>query len=140
MTEFGSCDETGWLSECSQVMDFADAHLQSWCEWSGTPQTQDFIDVLSRTYVHATAGTPLNMTFNTDTKRFDFCYKIDTSISAPTEIIAVFATMYPNGTKTQVTNSVMPTIDIPTNRVYLSPTPATINGAVTCFSLEQPSV
>ena len=50
-----------------------------------------------RTYAQATAGTPLTMHFDTTDGAFDFTYRPDRRITAPTEIF-VSPLHYPTAT------------------------------------------
>ena len=95
MTEGMACP-TGNLSqaaECVAVMDDLDKRMFSWTDYGDSQgQTWEPTEVQktvwARTYARAVAGTPLNMTFDFETKDFETCFTIDASINAPTEIFA----------------------------------------------------
>ena len=53
--------------------------------------------VLVRTYPLATAGVPLTQSFNTTTGAFDYSYRVDPTVHAPTEIVVPIAYHYPHG-------------------------------------------
>ena len=68
--------------------------LQSWTYWdywpfwnpsTGEPNT-DFQSFLSRPYPKATSGTPIKLSFDYETKEFNYEFNLDTSIDQPTEI------------------------------------------------------
>ena len=61
------------------------------CGWTGgslweIPKLQQ--QVWARTFARAVAGTPLNMTFDVHSGAFDFCFVMDRTIQAPSEIYA----------------------------------------------------
>ena len=101
MTEWGGCDgtEASTLDECLAVAASADRNFQSWTEYSGFGQSGVYPDavelrVLTRAYMRAIAGTPVNMTFNDTTLAFDACWEVDTSIAAPSVAFVPFARRY----------------------------------------------
>ena len=92
MTEFGGLSADSCTSgECSAVMDLADQYLQSWMLWPGITThdgvaTEEYQAILSRSYARAIAGTPECMRYETDSGDFVLRFKIDATITAPTEI------------------------------------------------------
>ncbi len=117
LTEFGLCspdwnpNSTATI-ECNFVMATADKHLQSWAYWDG-----GFFDdhghvqihiakAFSRPYARATAGIPLEMSFNPSTARFDFKYTVKSSINANTEIY-VPPLHYPRGFSVSISPGVI---------------------------------
>ena len=102
LTEFGICEpnatltnSTGYL-ECLTVLDLADEHLQSWSYWDtasggvfwdnkGNP-IPDKLKVFTRPYPPATAGIPLRLHFDIETRIFKYEFEPDLTITAPTVI------------------------------------------------------
>jgi endoglycosylceramidase len=115
MSEWGATDNNRAIHIDAEV---ADNNLMGWTHWAykfwNDPTTadnaqglfrddRDFASAktgklreLVRTYAQATAGTPLTMHFDTTTGAFDFTYRPDRRITAPTEIF-VSPLHYPNG-------------------------------------------
>lgn len=112
LTEFGLCEpnatltnSTGYL-ECLTVLDLADEHLQSWSYWDtasggvfwdnqGNP-LPDKVKVFTRPYPPATAGIPLRIHFDAETRAFEFEFEPDFSIDAPT-VLYVPSLVYDQG-------------------------------------------
>ena len=65
--------------------------------WPPRAATASQLNVLSQTYASAVAGTPLSMSFDPTTAAFEFRYRSDPRITAPTVIVVPVATHYPNG-------------------------------------------
>ena len=117
MSEFGDLgSELSALALLRHYVDEADRYLQSTMYWQYkfyndlTTQTPfeglyDFrgelitekLNILSRTYAYAIAGTPQIMKFSPDTSVFEFEYTIDINISKPTEIYLNQKMHYPDG-------------------------------------------
>ncbi len=115
MSEWGATDTLRALEIDAAT---ADESLMGWTHWAykrwNDPTTADdaqglFHDDadlstvktekvlrLVRTYAQATAGTPLAMSFDVNTGAFDFRFRPDLSIDAPTEIF-VSPLHYPDG-------------------------------------------
>jgi endoglycosylceramidase len=126
MTEFGASDD---LALIRRVTAQADARLVGWHYWhyknwqDPTTQSQgsgaqgmfaddadlatvkvDKLRLLERTYPQATAGIPVELSFNPDTAEFSYRYTPRASATAPTEIY-VPALHYPQGYVTTVTGA-----------------------------------
>ncbi len=123
MSEWGATDNRRAIRIDAEV---ADRHLMGWTHWAykfwNDPTTADqsqglFRDdtrfktvktgklrTLVRTYAQATAGTPLRMRFNPDSGRFDYRYRPDRTIKAPTEIF-VSPLHYRHGYRVKVTHA-----------------------------------
>lgn len=126
ITEFGASDD---LADLRQVTRQADDQLTGWMYWHykewADPTTESgesggqglFADdadlssvklaklkVLSRAYPQATAGVPLEMSFNPDTAEFAYRYAPRIA-SAPTEIYVPVQLHYPAGYETQVSGA-----------------------------------
>lgn len=121
MSEWGATDNTRAIEIDAAV---ADEHLMGWLHWSykqwNDPTTADdaqglFVDdadlssvkegkvrTLVRTYARATAGTPLEMSFDAQSGDFAYRYLPDRSITAPTEIF-VSPLHHPDGYDVTVT-------------------------------------
>lgn len=89
-------------NECTAVMGDLDANLLSWTDY-GDSQGAQWLpstgqqEEWARTYARAVQGSPLNMTFDPTTKAFAFCFHLDPTIEAPTEVFASKHYSYPNG-------------------------------------------
>jgi endoglycosylceramidase len=115
MSEFGATDNTELLAIDTAS---ADDHFTSWMHWAykhwDDPTTADgaqgmFTDdadlstvkaeklrTLVRTYPQATAGTPIDLSFDPATGAFRYTYAPDGDIKEPTEIF-VSPIHYPSG-------------------------------------------
>jgi Cellulase (glycosyl hydrolase family 5)/Glycoside hydrolase family 5 C-terminal domain len=122
MSEFGATDTVQGLHI---DVDVADRHLMGWVHWAykhwNDPTTADsdqglFRDdadrstvktrklrALVRTYAQATAGAPLESSFDATTGYFRYRYRHDPAVEAPTEIF-VSPLHYPDGFEVQVRN------------------------------------
>jgi endoglycosylceramidase len=126
ITEFGASDD---LPDIADVVNQADTLLTGWQYWSykewGDPTTEsqtsggqglfkkdtdlttvkvDKLKILERTYPQATAGTPLQLSF--DPVSGDFLYRYTPKAAAgPTEIYVPVALHYPNGYSVTVTGA-----------------------------------
>mmetsp|Transcript_7252 Transcript_7252/g.20469 ORF Transcript_7252/g.20469 Transcript_7252/m.20469 type:complete len:497 (+) Transcript_7252:110-1600(+) len=109
MTEGMQCN--GVQSECEVNMKQLDDHLFSWMDWNFNMENGTEAESWARTYAQAVAGKPLNMSFDPQTKYFTFCFQVDTTIDAPTEIFASTAFSYPNGFAVNASDNVNVTID-----------------------------
>ena len=94
-TEGMQCN--GVQSECEYNMNTLDTHLFSWIDWDFSMDDGAKAVSWARTYAPAVAGVPLNMSFDPQTKDFNFCFEPDLAIQAPTEIFASRNYSYPNG-------------------------------------------
>ena len=74
-----------------------------------------------RPYARKTAGEPLSMRFDLAAKRFEFTFKPDASVSAPTEVF-VPQYQYPNGVEVTVSGGTFEH-DAAAQRVLVSATP-----------------
>lgn len=97
LTEYGLCKTSGDAINilCEDYMNLADEYLQSWVDWDYSDggwydqngnRNMAKIQAYARPYPTATAGIPLNITFNSTTLRFEFRFAPDIDIEAPTEI------------------------------------------------------
>jgi endoglycosylceramidase len=115
MSEWGATDDLRAIEIDAAV---ADEHLMGWLHWAykrwDDPTTADdaqgmFADdadltsvkegklrTLVRTYARATAGTPLAMSFDAATGAFEYRYRPDPAVTAPTEVF-VSPLHYPDG-------------------------------------------
>lgn len=120
MSEWGATDDVRAIEIDAAV---ADEHLMSWLHWAykwwDDPTTadadqgmfaddadlasvkQDKLRTLVRTYAQATAGTPLAMSFDTESGDFRFRFRPDPSIRQPTEVF-VSPVHYPDGYRVRV--------------------------------------
>ena len=117
LSEFGAED---YVPDIAQVAAQADERLLSWTYWAGLQlhdptggPTEGLIDevtrradparvaVLARAYPLATAGTPLTQVFDPATGAFDFAYRPDPGVHAPTQIVVPPA-RYPQGFRISV--------------------------------------
>ena len=94
MTEGMACDDDH-QEECINVANMLDEHLFSFTDYgSSQGATLEPSEIQqatwARTYTRATAGIPKKMKFDitSDTKDFEFCYDLDTSIDGVTEVFA----------------------------------------------------
>jgi len=117
-SEFGACFDTiECATEISNSVDAYDDAMSSWAYWGyksfgdhttsggikegmfhvdGTTQKYK-LKSLTRTYIHAWQGEPLQMYFNTKDATFTASMKFDATIKAPTEIYIFFDEHYPDG-------------------------------------------
>merc|ERR1712007_123127 len=109
MTEGLACGDRD-MDECWRVLGQLDEHLFSWTDygdsqanvWSPSLTEQE---VWARTYARAVAGQPRSMSFDPQSKDFRFCFELDTSILAPTEIFVSSTYSYPDGIIVEVTDN-----------------------------------
>jgi endoglycosylceramidase len=111
LTEFGATTDAGDLS---RIAADADANLVGWTYWqwllyddptgshtSGlwppSAPTPPMLQVLSRTYPTAIAGTPTAMSFDPGSGRFSLSYRNDPRIAEPTVVFVPVAMHYPDG-------------------------------------------
>ena len=112
LTEFGECnpdishpDYQGTI-QCEAVLAEADKHLQSWSYWDtasggifwdGEGEVNwNTVKVFTRPYPPATAGTPVSLSFDPDTRLMEYSYLPNLQIIAPTELY-VPSLIYPEG-------------------------------------------
>jgi endoglycosylceramidase len=130
LTEWGQgCSpSTGMTAECDAVMDMADASLVSWIDWYWTGEVMSWtpseaaIATYSRTFAQAVAGVPTKMKYDSNTKDFELCYKVNTAIAQPTEIYANFDVHYPDGMSVSVSGSAIDMVvkvDAAVNMIYV---------------------
>eukprot|EP00092_Neocalanus_flemingeri_P008290 GFUD01008936.1.p1 GENE.GFUD01008936.1~~GFUD01008936.1.p1 ORF type:complete len:562 (-),score=130.38 GFUD01008936.1:42-1727(-) len=112
LTEFGLCspeydhpDYQGTI-ECNFILGQADQHFQSWSYWDtasggalwdseGEP-VMESVKVFSRPYPQATAGTPVHMEFDPESRTFQYEFMPNQDIASPTEIF-VPQLLFPDG-------------------------------------------
>jgi len=126
LSEFGATDD---LPTIAADIDAADRHMDSWQYWTyaggdpccprpvegiildpskpPTPSNlkEGKLDVLSRPYPRAVAGTPVSWSFMSASadQAFSFVYTADPAVRAPTEIFIPVARHYPGGYTVRVT-------------------------------------
>jgi endoglycosylceramidase len=111
LTEFGATTDA---TDLGRITADADSHLVGWIYWqwlnyddptgshtSGlwppTAPTQTMLEVLSRTYPAAIAGTPTTTSFNPASSRFTLTYRADPRITEPTVVFVPVTTHYTRG-------------------------------------------
>jgi endoglycosylceramidase len=128
-TEGMQCNDAE--TECEDNREALDQRLLSWIDWNyGDNGTE--ADSRARTYAYAVAGLPLNMSFDPQTKEFNFCFQIEPTVIAPTEIFASTKYNYPHGfaVKTSINVKATTTGDL----VFV--TPAAFNEANNAVGLD----
>ncbi|HDH97483.1 MAG TPA: hypothetical protein ENF73_07135, partial [Proteobacteria bacterium] len=109
MGEFGmfNADTTNGEQYMRDVLDVLDAHFASWNYWEydrgggmhllNPDYTETkWVDMLVRPYPVATAGVPLSLSFDPDTKLFTYTYREDANAEGPT-VLFVPMRHYPEG-------------------------------------------
>jgi len=109
---------TDVAEEDNFVMGELDSHLFSWTSYDSSQGGTwapgvDERARWARTYARAVQGVPHNMTFDPASKAFRFCFAVEPSVNAPTEIFASSKYSYPGGrtvttTPNLVANSTSP--------------------------------
>jgi endoglycosylceramidase len=119
LTEFGATTDA---ADLGRITADADAHLTGWIYWewldyddptgshdSGlwppTPPTQAMLQVLSRPYPSAVAGTPTATSFNPVSGRFTLAFRADPAITEPTVVSVPVSTHYAEGYCAQATGA-----------------------------------
>ena len=126
-------------SECVDNRNELDQRLFSWIDWNfglddGTPGAEQQATRWARTYAHAVAGAPLNMSYDPHTKAFDFCFRMEAVIQAPTEIFASTKYVYPQGFVVSTsTGNVHTTVE--GDLVYVEPAFNEADGEVACVHI-----
>ena len=95
ITEFGDGDAT----VLANTLKRADERLSGWMYWhysSGQGLGGEVARQLVRTYPQATAGTPKHLSFDPGSGAFEYRYRANPNIAAPT-LINVSEVHYPNG-------------------------------------------
>ena len=112
LTEFGECnpdishpDYQGTI-QCEAVLAEADRHLQSWSYWDTAyggifwdeegEVNWNTVKVFTRPYPPATAGIPVSLNFDPETRQMEYLYLPNLQIIAPTELY-VPSLIYPEG-------------------------------------------
>jgi endoglycosylceramidase len=80
----------------TRLTELADEHLLSWMHWHCCNASEVVRTNLVRTYAQATAGRPLSQRYDPASGEFEFRYRADPAIAAPT-VIAVPSDPYPDG-------------------------------------------
>ncbi len=121
LSEFGATTDA---ADLGRITADADSNLVGWTYWqwihyndptgshtSGlwppTKSTPAQLQVLSRTYARAVAGTPTSMSFDVDTGAFNLAYRPNPRISQPTVIFVPTSTHYPHGFCTRASGGVI---------------------------------
>ena len=119
------------FSECTAIQDEADKHFISWTDWyMGEGLNGQWFDsdeaiwtVFSRPYARAVAGTPKSMTFDWDTKVFNFCFVPDLDKlgeKGSTEVFVGFSRLYPQGYTVSTSGSIeVEKVDESNNLIYV---------------------
>lgn len=110
------------------VMPIADWTFTSWMYWHMYTATSPYSTVMPdvvesqiiRPYPQATAGTPVSLSYDPASGRFDYSFAPDHSIAAPTSIV-VPARAYPNGYDVVVTGGGSVTSPDQSGRVTVEP-------------------
>merc|ERR1712215_384721 len=120
LTEFGECapsydhpDYQGSIV-CNFVLGLADEHFQSWSYWdsasggvlwdkNGEP-IMDVVKVFARPYPSATAGIPVSLYFDPESRKLAYDFVPDINITEPTEIM-VPEVLYPEGFSVEVSEN-----------------------------------
>jgi len=120
LTEFGECapsydhpDYQGSIV-CNFVLGLADEHFQSWSYWdsasggvlwdkNGEP-IMDVVKVFARPYPSATAGIPVSLYFDPESRQLAYDFIPDINITEPTEIM-VPEVLYPEGFSVEVSEN-----------------------------------
>ena len=80
----------------TRLTELADEHLLSWMHWHCCDASEVVRTNLVRTYAQATAGRPLSQRYDPASGEFEFRYRPDPAVDAPT-VIAVPSDPYPDG-------------------------------------------
>lgn len=131
MTEGMQCD--GVQSECEYNMNALDTNLFSWIDWDFDMDNGAKAESWARTYAHAVAGVPKSMSFNPKTKEFHFCFEMNSTIQAPTEIFASTKYSYPDGFSVSTSGNV--TVSISGDLVFVIPSCDCGNGLEACVQI-----
>merc|ERR1719506_3286982 len=101
------------MDECVTVQNMLDGKLFSYTDYGDSqgavwrPSVKQ-MSTWARSYARAIAGRPINMTFDVSkpTKDFEFCFELDRTIDAPTEIFASKELHYPDGLHIRTTTNI----------------------------------
>lgn len=89
--------------------------------WDVQPEA---VEIFSRTYAQAVAGTPSKMKFDATSYDFELCYTVDPALgaAAPTEIFASSALKYSGGVAIQLSGGAAQymAVDMVTDHVLLT--------------------
>jgi endoglycosylceramidase len=125
LTEFGVCafptdNRTLITTECEYVLDTSDQYFTSWTYWDSNFYDYPIINVFSRVYPQSTAGIPIRLFYNSNSKVFIYEYIHDSTIKEPTEIY-VPNFLYSNGYEVSVSNHLNYKIDKDNNLLLVTP-------------------
>lgn len=140
MTEGLACADRD-TAECHRVLSQLDDHLYSWTDygdsqgtmWNPSAMEQE---TWARTYARAVAGRPKSMSFDPGTKVFDFCFTMDMTISAPTEIFASSTYSYSAGMVVEATENLHVNTSV-RDLVLLTPSANAQSGAKACINIRR---
>jgi endoglycosylceramidase len=122
---------SGVQSECENNRNALDDRLFSWIDWNFSMDNGTEAASWARTYAHAVAGVPLNMSFDPHTKEFHFCYQLETAVQAPTVVFASTKYNYPEGFVVSTTVNVNASVD--GDLVYVAPAFHDADGGEACI-------
>ena len=154
LSEFGATTDT---ADLNRIAVDADDNLVGWTYWqwinyldptgshtSGlwppTEATSAQLQVLSRTYAKAVAGTPTSMSFDAASGTFSLEYRPNPGIDQPTVVFVPISTHYPHGYCARSTGGTIvskPTAD--TIDILNQPNATTVNVSVTSGRCPEPT-
>jgi hypothetical protein len=107
------------MTECEYVLDKSDQYFTSWTYWVSNFYDYPIINVFSRVYPQSTAGIPIRLLYNSNSKVFINEYIHDSTIKELTEIY-VPDFLYLNGYLVPVSNLLNYKIDKDNNLVLVT--------------------
>jgi hypothetical protein len=107
------------MTECEYVLDKSDQYFTSWTYWVSNFYDYPIINVFSRVYPQSTAGIPIRLLYNSNSKVFINEYIHDSTIKELTEIY-VPDFLYLNGYLVSVSNHLNYKIDKDNNLVLVT--------------------
>lgn len=125
----------GVQSECENQMSQLDKNLFSWVDWNFGMANDTQAASWARTYAHAVAGAPVSMSFDRESKAFDFCFRLDLAIRAPTEIFASTTFSYQTGLDVSASDNVKAAVD--GDRIFVTPTSNAVDESEACVHVRR---